>query len=594
MTKTKIIALLCSILITGICFYFCREMLSTRIIPVDFSIQSNVSDEFILTATYTDKKKPNKNKTSTKVYLKENEWKFVKIKLPLPEGKLKKFSLTIKSQKQNQYLVKIENFKLSNIDVFKTYSLDKFNLPKTLIASRDKTINDIVVFTSQAKEGNITFKELLDLDNHRDWNIYASVIFFIVVYSSSYIIIKFLLNIRILQNEHTANIVFVIVIFLTLLFPASKIDHISTKNLNEKRVLAKYKSLFSGNPLESKSHFNSNYGKDFEAWFNDRFGGRETIVPFINDIKYKLRLNTFKMRKGYIYKDWVWNETLDWLTPNESNIKKISKTLNDIYKKWNTPIIALVYPTKSEIYCEYSLSKKCAYSSEKLFTSLRNKINNKNIKVISALPYILKHKEDKELLFYKDEHHMTQYGNQIIINELIADSYLPYSNNNYEQYGIQAHCARGEFVFDKKACESNFKYGETYGYVRGINNVKVYDEKMDNERSYTYYSFSKNYKNDVKYMHTLLDNKRVGYTNLYNNNKNVTHFTPMIIGNSFVETLSLALSTRYDHVIRFRLNNGNPGTSIFKMTKDVKKDKPDVIIATIYRQEILTAPIMHY
>ena len=83
MKKTKIIALLCSVLITGICFYFCREMLSTRIIPVTFSVQSNVSDEFVFTVVYSsDEKNPNKNKTETRVNLEENEWKSVKIKLP--------------------------------------------------------------------------------------------------------------------------------------------------------------------------------------------------------------------------------------------------------------------------------------------------------------------------------------------------------------------------------------------------------------------------------------------------------------------------------------------------------------------------------
>lgn len=593
MKKNKIIALLCSVLITGICFYFCREMLSTRIIPLTFSVQSNISDDFIFTAVYSpDEKNPNKNKTETKVNLKENEWKSVKIKLPLPEGKLQNFSLTIRSQTQNKYSIKIEAFKLRNIDIFESYSLDKFNLSNTLTATKEKGSNEIVSLSSNAREGNISLNKHLNLKRHRDWSIYASVIFFIVVFSSSYIIFKFLLNTRILQKEHTANIAFVIVIFITLFIPASKMDRHSTNNWNENRVLAQYKRIFSGNPLKPESHFNRNYGKDFEAWFNDRFRGREKLVSFVNDVKYKLTLNTFKTRGAYRYNDWVWVPG-DWIVPNESNIKKINETLNDIYKTWNIPILALVYPAKSEIYCEYSLSKKCDYGSNIIFNYLKENINNEHIKVISVLPYALKHKNDKELLFYKDEHHMTQYGGQMVVEELIADGYLPASSNDYHQYDIQAHCTWGEFVFDMKRCESNLRYGQSYGFIRGNNKRGVFDKKMDNEGSYVYYSFSDKYKNDVKYKHTLLNNKKnVGYTNLYNNNKNVTHFTPMQIGNSFVETLSLALSTRYDHVIRFRLNNGNPGISIYEMTKEIQKDKPDLIIATIYRDEILHAPQM--
>ena len=593
MKKTKIIALLCSVLITGICFYFCREMLSTRIIPVTFSVQSNVSDEFVFTVVYSsDEKNPNKNKTETRVNLEENEWKSVKIKLPLPEGKLQNFSLTIRSKNKNNYSIRLEAVKLRNIDIFETYSLDKFNLTNTLTITKEKESDESFLLTSKAKEGCISLKEHLNLKRHRDWSIYASVIFFIVVFSSSYVVFKFLLNTRILQKEHTANICFVIVLFITLFLPASKIDRHSTNNWNENRVLAQYKRLFSGNPLKPESHFNRSYGKDFEAWFNDRFRGREKLVSFVNDVKYKLTLNTFKNKGAYRYNDWVWVQE-DWIVPNELNIKKINETLNDIYKTWNIPIIALVYPAKSEIYCEYSLSKKCNYGSDIIFNYLKENIKNEHIKVVSVLPYALKHKNDKELLFYKDEHHMSQYGGQMVVNELIADGYLPASSNDYHQYDIQAHCTWGEFVFDKKNCESNLKYGQSYGFIRGNNKRSVYDKNMDNEGSYVYYSFSDKYKTDVKYKHTLLNgHKNVGYTNLYNSNKDVSHFTPMQIGNSFVETLSLALSTRYDHVIRFRLNNGNPGISIYEMTKEIQKDKPDVIIATIYRDDILNAPKM--
>ena len=589
MKKTKIIALLCSVLITGICFYFCREMLSTRIIPVTFSVQSNVSDEFVFTVVYSpDEKNHNKNKTETRVNLEENEWKSVKIKLPLPEGKLQNFSLTIRSKNKNNYSIRLEAVKLRNIDIFETYSLDKFNLTNTLTLTKEKESDEFFLLTSKANEGCISLKEHLNLKRHRDWSIYASVIFFIVVFSSSYVVFKFLLNTRILQKEHTANICFVIVLFLTLFIPASKIDRHSTNNWNENRVLAQYKRLFSGNPLKPESHFNRSYGKDFEAWFNDRFRGREKLVSFVGDIKYKLTLNTFKNKGAYRYDDWVWVPE-DWITPKESNIKKINETLNDIYKTWNIPILALVYPAKSEIYCEHSLSKKCNYGSDIIFNYLKENIKNEHIKVISVLPYALKHKNDKELLFYKDEHHMTQYGAQMVVNELIADGYLPASSNDYHQYDIHAHCSSGDFVVDKNKCESNLRYGQSYGFIRGNNKRSIYDKKMDNDGSYVYYSFSDKYKNDVYSNFSLYKKKKiVEYTNLYNINENAAKFTTMQIGYSFVETLSFALSTRYDHVIRYRLHNGNPSILINELTNEIKKKTgPNLIIIPIFGDRIL-------
>lgn len=593
MKKIKIVAILCSALITGICFYLCREMLSTRIIPVSFSIQSNISDEYIITAIYSsDENNPNKNKIETITNLKENEWKNVKIKLPFPEGKLQHFSLSIKSLKQNKYSITINELKLHKLDNFSSYSFDRIGSSSTLTKTKDKKNNEIITLSNMNKEGGFSIKENLNLKRYRDWSIYASVIFFIVIYSSSYIVIKFFLNTRILQKEHTANIGFIIALFITLFIPASKINLYATNNLNENRVLAQYKSLFSGNPLKAESHFNRNYGKDFEAWFNDRFRGREKIVSFVNDVKYKLTLNTFKNKGAYRYNDWVWGPE-DWIVPKIENIKNIKETLNDIYNTWNIPIIALVYPAKSEVYCEYTLSNKCNHGSNIIFNYLKENIKNKNIKVISVLPYAIKHKKDHELIFYKDEHHMSQYGGQIVVDELIADGYLPSSNNDYHQYAIKAHCSSGEFIFDKKYCESNLKYGQYYGFLRGIPKRAIFDNKMDNEVSYVYYSFSDKYQNDVNYKNTLLNNQKdVGYTNLYNSNKNVTHFSPMQIGNSFVETLSLALSTRYDHVIRFRLNTGNPGISIYEMTNEISKDKPDVIITTIFKDTILNTPAM--
>ena len=75
------------------------------------------------------------------------------------------------------------------------------------------------------------------------------------------------------------------------------------------------------------------------------------------------------------------------------------------------------------------------------------------------------------------------------------------------------------------------------------------------------------YHHDVKWQHVNYLNL-VPLTKMLNNSASSSKFSSVVLGNSFVETLSIALSTRYDKTIRYRVNVGYPsGHSIFELEK---------------------------
>lgn len=419
---------------------------------------------------------------------------------------------------------------------------------------------------------------------HRTWYFKRSICVFSVLFYLSYVFFKFIYNIKVYQRQKTSNIIFVILFIVTLLIPCSNIDFDSTINKNENRTMEVYKPLI----VSSNNAFsiNYNYGKDFDKWFNDRFNLREKLYSTIYKINYTLNkvYQVSIQGRGTYYKinDWVFGPGSIMQQPFDDRVpKNIYKTAEEIQKRWNKKILILVYPLKSELYCDKSLQNKCSSLSIP-FTSTFNKLNsNPNITVVNVLPLLKKHLNDGELLYFKDEHHMTQYGSQVIIDELIKLDYLPRSSNSPKQYAEIKNISSGEFVWDNGPL-----YGQEYGWLKGFKYCTRYDNKMGIPK-YLYYSLSNKYHHDVKWQHVNYLNL-VPLTKMLNNSASSSKFSSVVLGNSFVETLSIALSTRYDKTIRYRVNVGYPsGHSIFELEKNILDDEPNLVILAVFMGGVL-------
>ena len=271
---------------------------------------------------------------------------------------------------------------------------------------------------------------------HRTWFFKRTICVSSVLFCFSYFVFKFIYYIKVYQRQKSSNIIFVILFFVTLLIPCSKIDFNSTINTNENRKMEVYKPLI----VSSNNAFSINYsyGKDFDKWFSDRFYLRQFLNSAIFKINYNLN-NVYKVlvQEGGIYyriNDWVFGtQSIMQESINENIPKNIYKTAEEIQKRWNKKILILVFPLKSELYCDKSLQNKCSSLSIPFTRIFKNINNNQNISVINVLPLLKKHLNDGEFLYFKDEHHVTQYGAQVLIDELINLDLLPWSSNTIKQ-----------------------------------------------------------------------------------------------------------------------------------------------------------------
>ena len=419
---------------------------------------------------------------------------------------------------------------------------------------------------------------------HRTWFIKRTLCVSSVLFCFSYVLFKFIYNIKVYQRQKTSNIIFVILFFVTLLIPCSNIDFNSTINKNENRTMEVYKPLI----VSSNNAFSINYsyGKDFDKWFNDRFYLRQKLYSAMFKINYSLN-NVYQVSKQgwgtyYRFNDWVFGPESIMQHPFDENVpKNIYKTAEEIQKRWNKKILILVYPLKSELYCDKSLQNKCSSLSIP-FTRTFNKLNsNPNISVVNVLPLLKKHLNDGELLYFKDEHHMTQYGSQVIIDELIKLDYLPRSSNSPKQYAEIKNISSGEFVWDNGPL-----YGGEYGWLKGWRYTNKFDKKMGIP-NYLYFSLSNKYHHDVKWQHVNYLN-RVPLTKMLNNSASSSKFSSVVLGNSFVETLSIALSTRYNKTIRYRVTVGSPrGHSLFELEDEILQNSPNLVILAVFRNTAL-------
>lgn len=480
-------------------------------------------------------------------------------------------NITINNQKLD-LLINKQNLKAqhANLDIIK----DKITLN---ITNRDP---GIIFFESINASLEQTHKQQVATP--------LSILIFLTIMLPGYLALSKLLLFKSMFNVPYANVALVAFVSLTLLLPASNIDTKSTKSIIENRNLAVYK------PIPHNSVLNFNYGKNFENWFNDRFYLRSILQKITTSTYYKLN-RVFMKGKNYRFNDWIWGDG-DFVRIDRNKLEKLVADAISLKNHWNAKnLILLVYPSKSEIYCEYTLQTRCEKSSHILFEQIQQRlkslnITDPNIKLFNISPYLEKHKKGNDLLFFLDEHHMTQYGNQIVIDGLIEAGLLPQSNNDYHKYEIHSKCATGDFFIPNNCIpdQLNNQYlkGRAYGIILG--NRWQEDRSMPTHQ-YIYYNESPQYQKDVTIQNIKIENIQSNMksfklaTYIKNSAPNIYTTKISVLGNSFIETLSRALSTRYSDIYRLRISSGTG--LLYKarlLDNKMKNQNLEMIIIPIY------------
>ncbi|MBR1604719.1 MAG: hypothetical protein IJ660_01260 [Alphaproteobacteria bacterium] len=289
------------------------------------------------------------------------------------------------------------------------------------------------------------------------FDIFISVI--ILAYLLSYKIIQYLSLFIIIDNYSCLDLVFT-AIFIGLLFlPMSNISKVQ-KSVEENRMLAQPPSLFVDKML------NNEYGKQFEAWFNDRFLGRSLLLKlFKNKANAKENENVIEGLDNWIFykqENSIRNfQNLDLFS--EEELESIGNYLQSI-QKWcekNGKKFYFIIPAdKNKIYGEFfpKRIKKINPDSQSRANQLVDYIhhNYPEIKLLYLQNALLENK-NKGFLYWKNDTHWNDFGAYIGYLEL-----MKMIQKDYPKIKISQETFSQEKTFP--------------GMMMGLGDEKIYDE----------------------------------------------------------------------------------------------------------------------
>lgn len=435
----------------------------------------------------------------------------------------------------------------------------------------------IICISSNGNENFIQFKEKNKiLPYYHVVHIPELIIFCIVIFTLFYILTRFVVVIKYCHIVSSANVMFLVIITISLVIPTLHLSDLQKSNV-ENRMLANYKPLFSNNKL------NMDFGKQFDSFFNDRFWGRETLYKIYFAIK---KFNFLVGKNGNYCKN---NGEICFDSSQPINYynryKKLPKFLSILQSKLNPKkTYAIFFPNKSKIYCDWSLRQK-----EKCISNMDMEINKLNVDFIKdskisliSLYSFFKNIADtninSNLLYFKDDHHATEYADYLIINTIPEFNKL---NSNSFQF-ITKNCVR------ETASEQCSNRGQTY--------QSIYLNRKDKNlhTTYKYLSFSEEYIKCVKKTNI---RKILPKDNILNFNQRIDLFTNrcvdndykiLIIGNSFSENFARVMSTKVGNVLLFRTHAGyNPkayddSNIKYLFLPEIMNFKADYVLNIIY------------
>lgn len=384
---------------------------------------------------------------------------------------------------------------------------------------------------------------------------------FVIISTISYLFSLKVLNYLAHLKYPKVEISFVALFFLMLFIPMIHID--DTKySMSENRALAVYKPFIKDNKI------NYSFGKDFDKWFSDRFFLRKILVHNYNNWNYALA-KEYYAPKNVINKKTKWafckwelepinipKEDLGKITDNFLRLKKYCK-------ENNIKLYVYVVPTKSVIY-EKETPNYIDIQSK--INEEKEIINNIPIKVIYPIEE-LKAASKNDFVFFKSEHHWTEYGAYIGYKALIKEiqkDFPQVKEVDLKDYKIfKSKDVRGDF-------NRKFGFGTTYlsfglskAYLRNFQDV-----------DYTYYDYD---KNKIEYK---VDKGTKDF-----NYKEAPKIRLLLTGTSMNENWLQFLPFSFSDLLYLRLNYPENTPNMFRLMQryeqKISEYKPDILVVNI-------------
>lgn len=465
--------------------------------------------------------------------------------------------------------IQISKIKLNNGEI-KIHDLNNFVIKNAQMRIKDNTI--LIVPSGHRKPIELIYTKKLNVHGASHINFLSLftilVISFLILYrlfnyAANYDFKKMQIN-----SSLIPDIIFVIIFFVLLFVPMSKLDR-NNYSYRELRRLNKFSSLFS-----PKYKLNNNFFKDFDAAFNDRFYTKHFFVPFFSNLRYHLHTKYCEVHLGYVYKNSGWmfiNQSKelinDGLTPfTDDELNKITsciKKLLEFGKDNNIKVYIVIVPDKEYIYQEEDVYH-AAFEHENTYKLIQKVKKELNYEIIYPTNEFKKLKKE-DYVYYKTDHHLTDSGSyelyKLIILRIKKDfpniKITPISNfkvfyNNKARSSASRHFGMGggarALIKDEKLFRYNFKY---YDY-KNLDKLTITEN----------YPFGEHINPDGKY-------------NVF------------IIGNSMVESLMFFLDTSFYSVKRYRFNSKlstPPRKTRMEMAAYaplIKKENPEILLIVL-------------
>ncbi len=369
---------------------------------------------------------------------------------------------------------------------------------------------------------------------------------------------------------------FLLTIFFPLLFiPMIGISD-AVKSVRENRVLAEkpeLKDLFKER---------SDYGRQYENWFNDHFGGRVSLLKLHDDFQNKL--SCIIRTNGAIYfKESGWGflmplvSNMDCSLPLLQSIVQNIVQLNEFCQRNQIKLYILEVPRKESVYKEF-LSDKYGFDEKQFVKASRAQETIRKEVQKHRIPYIYPYNElrnaaKQDFAFFKFSHHWTDWGAFIGYSELMKEITKDFPDVpvvSLNDYRKSQNCLyRDDFLRN---------YRSPWLFYQFFN-----DEHLDDHLERNFYNYYDHKNGDKMVVRIGKFTKEFSYPE---GRRKV-----MLIGTSqnenFLQFLPYsAAQTRY-----IRLNWGQvKDADQFKILKLYKKDilafKPDILILSIHSNNL--------
>lgn len=419
---------------------------------------------------------------------------------------------------------------------------------------------EIEVRTFYSGKGDLMVKQLtiVPLSVFAKYDVLLLITLFTLFFLLYFKILAWLMKLKWVQNKSRIDIVFLTVFFILLFLPMLHISD-AEKSEQENRMLAKYTPL-----IDYRGGCNLKYGKNFDAWFSDRFWGRDELVKVYYKIK-KINKYIITAKASKLKNDWYFNDNeLSTLTISEKQkvqYKKNIQYLLQFCKENNIKCYMEIVPAKIYYAKDGLINNKLKEYNDTLPQFIKYIKETLNFEIIYPLDE-LKEADKSDYVYFKTDHHWTDWGAYIGYQALLKQLKKDFPDI-YET-------KEGDFdiSYSKKVrAEADRKYWQGYTC-----NLLHQNQDCSLNIDYKYY--------DGKNKHI----NAISYGEFHNSDGK---YKALLIGNSFTENFKPFLVYSFKDIKRFRCNTASyDDLKLSRWKKEILEFKPDVLILLF--QEIYT------